>query len=451
MSAPFGETKTNKPLLSFEGMLASLKTEAKKFPDNRTGKNLSYSAIEDIALSAFSAFYLQHPSFLDQQQQMEVEQGENNARNLFGIDKIPTANHIRTSLDGGAPSLLNPVYEGIVTELYQQGMLEDMRCFNEQLLVAFDGVHFHESQKISCDCCSHKTNKKDEIHYFHSAVTPVIVSPKHKRAVGLPPEFITPQDGHQKQDSELAAAKRWLSQHGSRYRDWGVTILGDDLYCHQPFCEEVLAQGYHFLLVCKPDSHKTLYEWLDGLEKTGLTGTKVQERRIGKRREIDTYRFVSDLPLRNSDDALKVNWCELTTTTPEGEVLYRNAFATDHKIDEHKVAEVVAAGRSRWKIENENNNTLKTKGYHLEHNFGHGKKGLANLLASMNMLAFLFHTVLEMTCEAYVKIRKKLGARNKFFDHIRTLTHYICFENWTELLRFMATRLKVKVEALDTG
>ena len=50
-------------------------------------------------------------------------------------------------------------------------------------------------------------------------------------------------------------------------------------------------------------------------------------------------------------------------------------------------------GRARWKIENENNNTLKTAGYHLEHNFGHGKQYLASLLATMNILAFLFHTM----------------------------------------------------------
>ena len=36
-------------------------------------------------------------------------------------------------------------------------------------------------------------------------------------------------------------------------------------------------------------------------------------------------------------------------------------------LDDGNVAEVVEAGRSRWKIENENNNTLKTKGYHFEH------------------------------------------------------------------------------------
>jgi hypothetical protein len=40
---------------------------------------------------------------------------------------------------------------------------------------------------------------------------------------------------------------------------------------------------------------------------------------------------------------------------------------------------VVEAGRSRWKIENENNNVLKTKGYHLEHNFGHGQQHLSNV------------------------------------------------------------------------
>lgn len=28
------------------------------------------------------------------------------------------------------------------------------------------------------------------------------------------------------------------------------------------------------------------------------------------------------------------------------------------------VVEAIQAGRTRWKIENENNNTLKTKGYH---------------------------------------------------------------------------------------
>lgn len=52
-----------------------------------------------------------------------------------------------------------------------------------------------------------------------------------------------------------------------------------------------------------------------------------------------------------------------------------------HTLDEHNVIEMVAAGRARWKIENENNNVLKNHGYHFEHNFAHGKQQLANFLA----------------------------------------------------------------------
>ncbi len=45
-------------------------------------------------------------------------------------------------------------------------------------------------------------------------------------------------------------------------------------------------------------------------------------------------------------------------------------------------------------IENENNHVLKTKGYHIEHNFGHGKQSLSAFLLRLNLLALLFHTVL---------------------------------------------------------
>ncbi len=69
--------------------------------------------------------------------------------------------------------------------------------------------------------------------------------------------------------------------------------------------------------------------------------------------------------MRDADDALEVNWCEPTTTDGGGKVLCRNAFATSLALGGGNVAEVVEAGRGRWKIEN--NKTLKTKGYHFEH------------------------------------------------------------------------------------
>lgn len=97
---------------------------------------------------------------------------------------------------------------------------------------------------------------------------------------------------------------------------------------------------------------------------------------------------------------------------------YQNSFITDWTITEGNVAGLVAAGRARWKIENENNNALENRGYHLEHNFGHGKQHLASLLLTLNLLAFGPHTLLEWSDEIYPLIRSKVGARRKFFTHL---------------------------------
>jgi hypothetical protein len=50
---------------------------------------------------------------------------------------------------------------------------------------------------------------------------------------------------------------------------------------------------------------------------------------------------------------------------------------------------------SRSKIENENFNVLKNDGYNLVHNFGHGNRYLARMFATMNLLAFAFHTACD--------------------------------------------------------
>jgi hypothetical protein len=152
--------------------------------------------------------------------------------------------------------------------------------------------------------------------------------------------------------------------------------------------------------------------------------------------------------LRDGDDALVVNWCELTTTREDGKLTYQNAFATNHPITAANVAEIVRAGRTRWKVENENNNTLKTKGYHLTHNFGHGKQHLSALLATLNLLAFLCHTLLDLLDSSYQRLRQFLP-RKTFFDDLRALTRYLCFDSWEALMAFMIKGLEL--EAPDTS
>ena len=423
-------------------LIERIRTTFQEFPDGRRGGNHQRYTMEDAALSAFSVFLTQSPSLLDYQRRMQRRLGRNNAQSLFGVHQIPSDNQIRNLLDSVPPETLFPVFAEISDGLYHRGYLQPFQSIFNTFLVTFDGTEYFSSQKLGCDHCSHRTLSNGTSLHYHVALTPVIVAPGQETVVPLAPEFVCPQDGHDNQDCELAAARRWLEAWGGYYAPWGITLLGDDLYCHHPFCQAVRHHGFHFLFVCRPESHPTLYEWVADFDRLGHVRTIVKTRWTGKERLIDTYRYVHQVPLRDSDDALLVNWCELTTTTTTGKVVYTNAWVTSHPITDATVVALVAAGRSRWKIENENNNVLKTKGYHFEHNYGHGRHHLSAVLATMILLAYLCHTVLDWMDERYRAVRAILPSRRTFFEHLRALLQYLPFDGWDQLMAFMLEALE---------
>ena len=103
------------------------------------------------------------------------------------------------------------------------------------------------------------TVHKESVHYAHQVLLAVLCAPGQEQVICLEPEFITPQDGHKKQDCEQAAIKRWVQRHADKFAPWSVTVLTDDLHSHQPTCEWLIAHKMYFILTCKPESHPTLY------------------------------------------------------------------------------------------------------------------------------------------------------------------------------------------------
>jgi hypothetical protein len=247
------------------------------------------------------------------------------------------------------------------------------------------------------------------------------------------PEFIQNSDGKEKQDCEINASKRWI--HKERSLMLPLLFLGDDLYAHEPFCRNIIDKGDSFVFVAKEESHKIMYEHIDFIERAA--GLETFSQVVGKahNKEVWEYRFINSVPINGSKDALRVNWLELKVTT--GKKRYSGAFISDIDITKSNVHDIGLIGRSRWKIENENNNVLKTKGYHLEHNFGHGKDNLSEFLLALNILAFLFHTVLGILDENYAKAKAKVPTQ-RFFQDMETLTSFIYFFSWDILIAFMA-------------
>ena len=173
---------------------------------------------------------------------------------------------------------------------------------------------------------------------------------------------------------------------------------------------------------------------MTGVELSELT----KQVKHGRQRFTHSYRWLCDVPLRDGADAMTVNWLMIEIRNAAGEVTYRNSFITDLPTDRDTVVELSACGRARWKIENESFNVLKTKGYNLEHNFGHGKKHLSAVLATLNLRAFAFHTVAELTYDLWLQAINKTGARSRFFERLRSITVFLLFPDWQHLLTTLA-------------
>jgi len=461
--------------ISAQGLMDILKTNCKNFPDERKGNAIKYS-MTDATLGAFSVFFTQSPSFLSYQKDMEKRLGRSNANTLFSLDTIPTDTQIRNILDLMDPNLLTPVFKSAFGKLKKTKLLHEFKTElgdgdrdgdrdeskdrgsskdgsgskngDAGYLIALDGIEYFSSDKIHCKDCLTKTDKKKRIRYYHSTLTPVVVCPGKSEVIPLPPEYIIPQDGHKKQDCENMAAKRWLKKYGSDYSQLKTTILGDDLYSRQPVIEEITNQGFHYILVCKPQSHKWTTDWIEALEKKPADYLKPEDflhkittrRWNGKYHIISNYEYALDVPIK--DGGLRANWIQLTQIREEdGKQLYQNSFVTDHPVTDENAHLITEAGRTRWKVENENNNTLTTKGYHFKHNYGHGKKHLSTFLATLILIAYLFHTLLDLGCDLYQKLRKEVVVRKVFFNHIKTLTTFFNWESWDQLFDFMWKKL----------
>jgi len=428
--------------LHFDRLRSILVAAVTQLPDLRRRPNPKY-AMADAALGAFAVFFMQAPSFLAHQRDMQRHKGQNNAASLFGLDEVPSDPQIRNLLDPVPPEQLAAPFWQIFDQL-RAG--DDLKAYQGHLgswLCALDGTQYFGSEKIHCAHCSTRV-VNGRTYYSHSLVAPLIVAPGENRVIALEPEFIRPQDGHDKQDCELRASERWLERNVKRFALGSVTFLGDDLYCHQPFCELLVAHHCHFAFTCKPESHPALYQEVALLGQVSGVQALTERQWQNGHTQVWHYRYANRVPLRADTKPLYVNWCEVTITdAATGASLYHNAWATDHALDDQMLHRFVTAARSRWKSENENNNVLKHYGYHLEHNFGHGGQYLAMVLVMLNLLAFLFHTVLDLCDEQYRAVRAELATRQTFFNDLQALTHYLYFESWQALISFMFTGLEL--------
>jgi hypothetical protein len=303
------------------------------------------------------------------------------------------------------------------------------------MLVAWDGTEFFCSQKLGCPHCLTRKRSNGKVESYHAMLAATVVAPGHAKIVPLMPAFVAPQDGAEKQDCERNATKRWFDKHHARLAPVRPIYLGDDLFACQPVAAMVKDNGGDFIFTARQASHTALYDFINGA-KPFRHDEKV---RTGKTTDTFRYRWFEVVPLRDGKDATRVNWIGFEIIEAKGRRKYSMAWVTSLPVTKQNVTETVTCGRTRWKIENEGFNVMKNHGYAFEHNFGHGQRFLAMMLASLNLLAFAWHTVPDLLEPPWIAARQAVAKRTSFFAHLAIITAYAVFPSWIVFLEAITT------------
>ena len=424
--------------LSYDSLVNCLSQVFSTPSDERQQAKVEYT-IHDALMSGFACMYFQDASLLEYQRTLDKIECRNNLQTLFQLTKIPSNAQIREIADNAESELFRPVFKDYFSRLQRGKDLKQYELFPSLYLCSVDGTQYFSSNKIHCDQCLTAHHKSGEVNNSHKVLQAAIMHPAMRQVIPLMPEESRNTDGTAKQDCEINAFKRLIPLIRKEHPQLGLILNGDSLFSKGPCIDLALKQKMHFIFGAKPGDHVHMMEWIDFyIERMETFETRDDKGRCHQ------YEWMIGVPVNSGDKECSVNFFryQIVTTKPDNtlKIHYRNSWVTDLAITQDNVELLVKGARCRWKIENECFNTLKNRGYQIEHNFGHGTKNLSFNFLLMILIAFFIHQILELIDETFKKCRKMHGSRRSLWINLRVTINTLILESWDMLMEYMVYR-----------
>jgi hypothetical protein len=408
------------------GMQSIVRKVFNKIPDKVSGA----ISLVDCLSSGLAIFNLKYPSLLKYDE--DRQSYATNLKNLFHIDKAPSDTYLRERLDEVDPSALRACFTKLFSCVQRSKYLENYIYHQGTYLISVDATGYFSSKKVHCESCCVKNHKDDTKTYYHQILGAVLVHPDCKQVIPFMPEPISKHDGNKKNDCEINAAKRLLSDLRREHPHLAVTIVEDGLYSKAPHIKLLKTLNMHYIIGAKAGDHTWLYDYVKNTSTESYTYTDEK----GYRHD---FNYVNDVPLNASNEDVRVNFLSHTEISNKGKV-QKFTWVTDFKLTDKTVYSIMRGGRARWKIENETFNTLKNQGYNFEHNFGHGKKHLSHVFATLMLMAFLIDQIQAMACPLFQAALKKEKRISYLWPRILGIFELTFIENWEVLYKYIAQR-----------
>lgn len=405
------------------GLLNTVRRCFDGIPDHREDRcTLSLS---DALMSGLAVFSLKCASLLAFDQQRQDPPIAHNLRTLYGVKQAPCDSQMREIIDGVETRRLRPAFKAVFSQLQRGKGLEAYAYLNGHYLLSVDGTGFFSSETIHCEQCCKKKKRNGQITYYHQLLGAAIVHPGKREVIPLAPEPIMHQDGQTKNDCERNAAKRLLPDVRREHPHLPLIVIEDALSANAPHIELLKKLDMRFILGVKPGDHQALFEEVEARARNH----QVEEWEcVDESQVTHRFRFTNQIALNQQHPDLLVNFLEYWEIRPEKTLHF--TWITDFFLTKENVFSIQKGGRARWKIENETFNTLKNQGYNLEHNYGHGKKYLANNFALLMMLAFLIDQVQQICCPLFQQALLTNHSKISLWEKMRAFFRYFYIDTW---------------------
>lgn len=411
-----------------------------KVRDSRQ-ENYTYELPNLLSL-AFAMFSLKDSSLSAFREQYSVR--ADNLQRVYGVYELPGNTALREGLDEVEPEDLQELFKPLLDFLIAQGVLKERHVLGKYTVVSVDGTGHYCSGKKGCPQCMVKNHRNGKKTYYHQLLGAVAVHPNQSTVFPVACEAIVKQDGSTKNDCELNASKRIIPQIREALENEEIITVFDALYINGPHIKALSDENMRYIIGSK-----------------GQTYVDVQAEQLRKKHQLEELSwktkdkdckvsFTNGLILNGQHQEILTNYFEYNETDlATGEQTFYSTWVTDIEIHAGNIKELVAIARARWKIENETFNTLKNQGYHLEHNYGHGKKHLATNFAILTFLAFLTDQIAQHLDRDFQVAKAVCKSFKAFWERIRSVFYLLPTMSMNAIYRFIIKQKQVDIPALE--
>lgn len=414
--------------LSADGLIHLVRHSVRKAKLKELNSDYSW---QDCIMSGLAIFGFKCPSLLQFEKRVNEDKGlRRNLKSLYGVNNLPSDTCLRERLDVvNHTQVFRRPFKTIFAYLQRGKVLESYRYLDNHYIFSLDGTGQFSSEEVHCDNCCEKHHRDGTVSYYHHMLGAALVHPDHKVVIPLAPEPIVKGDGDTKNDCERNASKRLLTDLRREHPHLKILIVEDGLASNFPHLSLLDTLKMNYIIGVKPGDHKYLFNHISTL-------TPITYHQKDDKDTEHTFECYANVPLNAVNHTYRVNVVVYTEKKASGKI-QRFSWVTKIEITQENIYQIMRAGRSRWRIENETFNTLKNQGYNFEHNYGHGEKNLCSVMTMLMLLAFMIDQVQQLCCSAYQKARKKAGTFIELFEFARSLIKLFVWESFYQMWVFI--------------